>query len=55
MLALAALALTIPPHFEPIAGPAEPQARYMPVEPQYRLALSDTAIEMQFCTADRCG
>ena len=48
MLALAALALTISLHFEPNRGPAEPQVRYVAVAPQYTLALSDTAIAMQF-------
>src|ERR1022692_2224879 len=48
MLALAALALTISLHFEPNRGPAEPQIRYVAVAPQYTLALSDTAIAMQF-------
>ncbi|MGA2739818.1 MAG: SBBP repeat-containing protein [Bryobacteraceae bacterium] len=48
MLALAALALTIPLHFEPVAGTAATQAGYMAVAPHYRLALSDTAIDMQF-------
>jgi hypothetical protein len=48
MLALAALALSIPLHFEPYRGPAEPQFRYAAEAPGYRLALLDTAIEMQF-------
>jgi hypothetical protein len=48
MLALAALALAIPLHFEPVAGTAATQARYVAVAPRYRLALSDTAIDMQF-------
>ncbi|MGC9951618.1 MAG: SBBP repeat-containing protein [Bryobacteraceae bacterium] len=48
MLALAALALSIPLHFEPYREPSEPQFRYVAVAPQYKLALSDTAIDMQF-------
>jgi uncharacterized protein (TIGR03437 family) len=48
MLALAALALSIPLHFEPYRRSAEPQVRYAAEAPGYRLALSDTAIEMQF-------
>src|ERR1017187_3043368 len=48
MLALAALALTIPLHFEPNRGQAEPQARYVAVASQYMLVLSDTDVAMQF-------
>ena len=48
MLALAALALTIPLHFEPNRGQAERQARYVAVASQYMLVLSDTDVAMQF-------
>lgn len=48
MLAIAALALTIPLHFEPIRGPTEPQADYVAVAPGYSLTLSDSAIDMLF-------
>jgi hypothetical protein len=48
MLALAALALTIPLHFEPNRRLAEPHARYVAVTPQYSLALSDTDVAVQF-------
>ena len=48
MLALVALALSIPLHFEPNRGQAEPQARYAAVAPEYNLALSDTGIAIAF-------
>jgi uncharacterized protein (TIGR03437 family) len=48
MMAFAALILAIPLHFEPVAGQARAQARYVAMAPQYRLSLSDTGIDMQF-------
>jgi uncharacterized protein (TIGR03437 family) len=48
MLAVAALALTIPLHFESNRGQAESQAGFVAVAPEYRLVLLDTAIDMQF-------
>ncbi len=48
MLALAALALSIPLYFEPNQGQAGSQAGYVAVAPGYTLTLSDTGIAMRF-------
>lgn len=48
MLALAAMALAIPLHFEPNRGQLNPQIRFSAVTHGYTLELSDTAIAMNF-------
>jgi hypothetical protein len=48
MLPLAALALSIPMHFEPNRGQAQPGVRYVAAAQTYVLFLSDTGIAMNF-------
>ena len=48
MLLAAALALSIPLHFEPNQGQAPSATRFVAEAPAYTLFLSDTAISMQF-------
>ena len=48
MLLAAAIALSIPLHFEPNQGQAPAPARLVAAAPEYTLFLSDTAITMQF-------
>ena len=48
MLLAAALALSLPLHFEPNRGQASDPTRFVAAAPSYTLFLSDTAIAMQF-------
>jgi uncharacterized protein (TIGR03437 family) len=48
MLALAAVALAVPLHFEPNQGLSNPEVRYTAVTNGYTLELSDTVIAMNF-------
>src|SRR5206468_10297589 len=48
MLPLAALALSIPLHFEPNRGQAQRSVRYVSAAQTYVLFLSDTGIAMDF-------
>jgi uncharacterized protein (TIGR03437 family) len=48
MLALTALTLAIPLHFEPNQGQVQPDVRYLAAAQTYTLALSDTGIRMNF-------
>src|ERR1700682_1205658 len=48
MLALTALTLAIPLHFEPNQGQVQPDVRYLAAAQTYTLAISDTGIRMNF-------
>ncbi len=48
MLALTALTLAIPLHFEPNQGQLQPDVRYLAAAQTYTLALSDTGVRMNF-------